>query len=291
MKPRQALPSACLGDWWHHCQVLDGRPKFIDDLDSALDNEFIAGLGRQRLAFFLDYDGTMTPLVAHPEDAILTSANRATLGRLAAIFPVAVVSGRDRADVEALVGLPDIYYAGSHGFDITGPEGVREVFGSGYLESLSEAGSLLASRIGGVKGVWIELKGFAVALHFRQAADSSLDEIRRAVEDVARQTGGLRVSGGKKVLELRPDIDWGKGHAVVHLLELLGLSDGSTMPIYIGDDETDEDVFRVFTDRPGVGIVVGTEHRPTLADRVLTDPDETMSFLSRIAETASGRSL
>ncbi|MFZ0626017.1 MAG: trehalose-phosphatase [Acidimicrobiia bacterium] len=271
--------------------MLDGRPKFIDDLDSALDNEFIAGLGRQRLAFFLDYDGTMTPLVAHPEDAILTSANRATLGRLAAIFPVAVVSGRDRADVEALVGLPDIYYAGSHGFDITGPEGVREVFGSGYLESLSEAGSLLASRIGGVKGVWIELKGFAVALHFRQAADSSLDEIRRAVEDVARQTGGLRVSGGKKVLELRPDIDWGKGHAVVHLLELLGLSDGSTMPIYIGDDETDEDVFRVFTDRPGVGIVVGTEHRPTLADRVLTDPDETMSFLSRIAETASGRSL
>lgn len=259
---------------------LDGHT-FVDELPSALDQSSLSRFASSRLAFFVDYDGTLTPIVAHPSEAVLSDRGKETLAHLSASFPVAVVSGRDRAEVEALIGLEGIYYAGSHGFDITGPGGFSEQFGADYAGSLNEAAGEVAQSLASIEGVWVERKRYAVAVHFRQAPEAG-DRVRRVVRDVAAKSGDLRVSGGKKIFELRPDLDWDKGRAVTHLLDVLGLSGSDVTPLYLGDDETDEDVFGVFRSGPGVGIVVGTEHRLTLADFALADPGEVIAFLNRI---------
>jgi trehalose-phosphatase len=98
----------------------------------------------------------------------------------------------------------------------------------------------------------------------------------------------LRLTGGKKIFELQPDIEWNKGLALLHLLRVMGLDGEAVTALYIGDDETDEDVFRILAEGRGIGIVVGTEHRATLASFALEDPDQVMEFLGRLADREDG---
>ncbi|MDX1656239.1 MAG: trehalose-phosphatase, partial [Candidatus Competibacteraceae bacterium] len=125
----------------------------------------IEALFRQRRpALFLDYDGCLTPIVERPEMAIMSDEMRDVVRRLAALIPVAVVSGRDLADVQRLVGVEQLYYAGSHGFDITGPEGGYEghQLGSDFLPALEAAEQDLKARLSGIAGAWVERKKFAI---------------------------------------------------------------------------------------------------------------------------------
>ena len=92
-----------------------------------------------RLAVFLDYDGTLTPIVSHPEDAWLSDSMRQTLRSLAARLPVAILSGRDLDDVRGRVYVDGIAYAGSHGFDIAGAGGLRRQLGTACLAVLDRA--------------------------------------------------------------------------------------------------------------------------------------------------------
>lgn len=261
-------------------------PSYLDALPSALDGLHIPEGNRP--AAFLDYDGTLTPIAAHPSQAVLPEDTRAELARLAAVCLVAIISGRDRADVESMVGLDGICYAGSHGFDITCPDGRREEFGAEFSPALQAAADELEGRTGAVAGSWVEPKRYAVAVHFRDAEPEAETTIRAAVEAVAAAHPELRLVGGKKIFELRPDIEWDKGFAVLHLLEVMGLDRDGVTAIYIGDDETDEDVFRAFRDGRGIGIVVGTEHRETMAGFALRDPDQVREFLARLADREGG---
>ena len=95
------------------------------ELPSAADHfaEIEAVLGTSDPAVFLDYDGVLTPIVEHPDLAVLSDETRQVLADLASVVTVAVVSGRDVADVRGKVQVPGIYYAGSHGFDIVSPSG------------------------------------------------------------------------------------------------------------------------------------------------------------------------
>lgn len=263
---------------------LSPSPVYIDELASALAVDLDVELAGRRPVVFLDYDGTLTPIVAHPGDALLPDATRRALQRLADRHPVAIVSGRDRIDVEGMVASPGLYYAGSHGFDISGPEGFEEQRGFDYQESLLAASDELEGLVSDIPGAWVERKRYAVAVHSRQAGPDAEAVIEERARSVAAGHPDLRVSGGKKITELRPDIEWDKGRAVLWLLESLGFSDEGFLPFYLGDDETDEDVFRVFQGKEGVGIVVGHEHRPTLADYALADPDEVSHFMERLAE-------
>jgi len=86
---------------------------------------------------------------------------------------------------------------------------------------------------------------------------------------------------GKKVYELLPDIDWNKGKAVLWLLETLGLEGWNVLPIYIGDDRTDEDAFRAL-EKPGVGILVSDRAQETSANYTLRNPEEVERFLQNI---------
>jgi trehalose-phosphatase len=244
-------------------------------------------LSGRRPALFLDYDGTLTPIVERPEDALLPPGTRAVLERLAARLPVAVVSGRDLADVRRMVGVEGIAYAGSHGFDIVGPDGSVHQRGREYLPDLDAAERELAPRLDPVAGARIERKTFAVAVHFRQVAEERVPEVEAAVAEVAAAHPRLRRTGGKKVFELRPDVDWDKGRALLWLLEVLGLSGDEVLPIYVGDDETDEDAFRAIRER-GLGVVVRGEgdQRTTAARYALRDTDEARSFLELLGIAA-----
>jgi len=239
-------------------------------------------------AIFLDYDGTLTPIVDHPDRAHLSEPMRAVLARLAARFFVAVVSGRDRQDVEQRVALEGLYYAGSHGFDVCGPgielahEGAERA-----VAELARAESALRRRLADVAGCLVERKRFSLAVHVRRVEPERWPEVAEAVREMRDQHPGLRAMTGKCVYELQPDVAWDKGRAVVWLCRELGLEPGGDdLVLYLGDDTTDEDAFSALAGS-GVGIKVGEEAGRTAAAYQLRDPDEVRRFLTAVAELAA----
>jgi trehalose-phosphatase len=247
-------------------------------IPSALENVQEITRSGDRLAVFLDYDGTLTPIVSHPEDAWLSDSMRQTLRSLAARLPVAILSGRDLDDVRGRVHVDGIVYAGSHGFDIAGAGGLRRELGAAYLPVLDTAEAELREALDEIPGAQLERKHFSVAAHYRNVNENDAFRVALAVDAVAVKHRELRRIDGKKVYELLPDIDWNKGKAVLWLLETLGLDGANALPIYIGDDRTDEDAFRALKER-GIGILVSKQSQPTAARYSLKDPAEVERFL------------
>jgi len=240
---------------------------------------------RGELAVFLDYDGTLTPIVDDPDEALLSEEMRAAITDLAATTLVAIVSGRDLEDVREKVGIDGLAYAGSHGFDIRHPDGSSEQLAVEASGALDAAQATLEERVGEVPGARVERKRFAIAVHDRAVDDPAQRErLADIVEEVGRSHDELRSTGGKRIHELRPDIDWDKGRAIEMLLAELDAED--RVPIYVGDDLTDEDGFRAVLARDGIAVVVRGEddQRDTLADAALETPAETGRFLTELAD-------
>jgi trehalose 6-phosphate phosphatase len=263
------------------------------DLPSALARwpEIAARLRGRRPALFLDYDGTLTPIVQNPDEAFLPEATRDVVRRLAARVPVAVVSGRGRDKIMHFVGMDEIAYAGSHGFDISGPHGsFHWQQDPDLLVAMARASAGLREALADLPGVEVEEKLFATAVHYRRADPADLPEIERSVDRVLAGEPELLKTYGKKVFELRPHIDWHKGHAVLWLLEALGHGGDDVLPIFIGDDVTDEDAFEALRER-GLGIVVSEWSRTSAATYALRDPGEVRELLERlVAALDSGHS-
>lgn len=264
-------------------EVPKGSVQLPDALESA--DEIIHRLENRRPAVFLDYDGTLTPIVARPELASLSDDMRAALKELASLCSVAIVSGRDRPVVEQFVGLEELVYAGSHGFDIAGPGGLSKEHerAAEYLPALNEAQSRLEATLARVPGALIERKRFAIAVHYRLVSPEHLETVRQAVEAaVSEVEPALRKAGGKKVFSIRPDLAWDKGRAVLWLLGKLQLDRPDVLPFYFGDDETDEDAFAALREHGGIGILVSRAPQRTAADYVLSGPDEVGQFIRRL---------
>jgi len=249
-------------------------------IPSALERlgEILAFARDKHIAIFLDYDGTLTPIVSHPEDAWPSDSMRWALSELAARMPVAILSGRDLDDVRRRVDIAAMVYAGSHGFDIAGPHGLRKQMGIEFLPKLEMAKKDLQQALDGISGAHVEQKRFSIAAHYRNVKEENVPKVKQAVGEVASRHRELRKMRGKKVQELQPDIDWNKGRALVWLLETLGFDGRNVFPIYIGDDRTDEDAFRALASR-GVGILVSEEPQYTAASYSLKDPVEVERFL------------
>lgn len=252
-------------------------------IPSALEHVQEIAERSDSLAVFLDYDGTLTPIVSHPEDAWLSDSMRETLRALAARVPVAILSGRDLDDVRRRVNVEGIVYAGSHGFDIAGPHGLHRQMATELLPTLDAAEKQLRQAVAGIPGAQVERKRFSIAAHYRNVDEHEVLGVERAVKEVSAQHRELRRVHGKKVYELLPNIDWDKGKAVLWLVETLGLNCGNVLPIYIGDDRTDEDAFRA-VERRGVGILVGGQWQPTTAGYSLKNPEEVGRFLRNITD-------
>lgn len=242
-------------------------------------------LAGRPVAVFSDYDGTLAPIVDDPEEAELPVGTRAALRRLARGCPVAILSGRDAGDVRRRVGLVGLHYAGSHGFEILGPGGLRESRASGHRPSLDAAERELRAAARELRGVAVERKRFSVALHHRRAPDGAGPEAERLARRVADAHPDLALARGKQVFELRPAVDWDKGRALVRLLDAMDLEADQACPVYLGDDVTDEDAFEVVRGR-GVAVAVKGEDddRPTRAEYALAGPAAVRRFLEALAE-------
>jgi alpha,alpha-trehalase len=253
-------------------------------IPSALGHvQEITGRGDQ-LAVFLDYDGTLTPIVSRPDQAVLVDSTRAVLRTLAAKMPVAILSGRELNDVRSRVDIDGLVYAGSHGFDIAGPRGLRKQEARELLPALDFAEKELREKLAGIAGALIERKCFSIAAHYRKVNETDFPRLERGVSEIAARHRELRRVDGKKVYELLPNIDWDKGKALLWLLEKLGLERPNARPIYIGDDRTDEDAFRA-VQQWGIGILVSEEPRATAASYSLSDPSEVERFLRELVAT------
>ncbi len=247
--------------------------------------EIAARLRGCRPAVFLDYDGTLAPIHENPDQAFLPEATRDRVRQLAARVPVAIVSGRGRDKIMHFVGMDEIAYAGSHGFDISGPRGTIQLQQDpGLLEAMARASAGLRQALAGVagiEGVEIEEKGFSTAVHYRKAVAADLPELERRVDRILAGEPELQKTHGKKVIEIRPRIDWHKGRAVLWLLEALGLTGDDVLPVYVGDDVTDEDAFEALRER-GLGILVSERPRPSAATYAVRDPGEVRELLARL---------
>jgi trehalose 6-phosphate phosphatase len=262
-----------------------GALETAEPLPSALED--FEGISRQagekRIALFLDYDGTLTPIVETPDRAVMQEDMREAVMELSRHCPVGIISGRDLKDVRDKVRIDSIVYAGSHGFEITGPKGLQadNTVGEEFLPILDRAEKELSRRLGSLQGLLVERKKFSIAIHYRLVDPGKVEGIGKVVDEVAAGYPELRKAYGKKVFELQPRMDWNKGKALFSLLRTLKLDGGDVLPFYIGDDVTDEDAFRALQGR-GIGIVVRDHPYETAARYSLKNPGEVREFLLRL---------
>lgn len=246
----------------------------------------------KKIVMFLDYDGTLSPIVDNPDAAYMSDVMRATVRNLASYFPTAIVTGRCIDKVYSFVQLAELYYAGSHGMDIKGPEskkiGENIVFqpAKEFLPMIEEVYKILVVKTRSTPGVIVENNKFCVSVHFRCVDDKEWEKLAKRVGSVLEEYPKLRLTHGRKVLEIRPAIAWDKGKALNFLLHSLGYANSNTVcPVYIGDDKTDEDAFKVLKESgKGFGIVVSKLPRDTHATYSLQEPAEVMLFLNRLVE-------
>ena len=262
------------------------------NLPSALEksDEIRDIIEDRKLLVFLDYDGTLTPIVEKPEMAQLSETMRQTLKNLAALCTVGILSGRGLEDVKELVQLDNLIYGGSHGFEIYSHklQGLLHEKGKEFLPVLADAQKDLEAQLASVNGAHVESKKYSLAVHFRQVSEADVASVEDIVRTVVAGHPKLKKSQGKKVFDIKPDTDWDKGKALLWMMDKLEMDRPDIIPVYIGDDTTDEDAFRELLRIGGLGIIVrDPESRPTLARYALNSTDEVDAFLTlliRISE-------
>ncbi len=225
-----------------------------------------------RLVLLLDFDGTLAPIVERPELAAIPERTRAALDRLLSRpgATAAVVSGRGMADARERAAIPGIAYAGNHGMEIEGA-GIRRVHPEALAArpALDEVAALVASALEPVPGAFLEDKGLTLSVHYRLVeGEEAVERVRIVVAGAVEGRSGLRLTEGKKVLEVRPRVEWDKGRAVLFLLEQFRPPAGAPV-LYLGDDATDEDAFRALASwgPDGEGILVSEAPPETTAAR------------------------
>jgi trehalose-phosphatase len=241
-----------------------------------------------------DYDGTLSQIVGRPEDARLSPGVRRKLQALAGkpSISIGVISGRRIAEVKSLVAIEGIYYSGNHGLEIEGP-------GLNYINPqaraagplIRELATRLKKALGDIEGVIIQEKGYSVSVHYRLADPGREDTITAAVKKITAPhliKGEISVYPMKKVWEIRPPVNWDKGNAV----EFIGneikanLKPARFLTIYLGDDTTDEDAFRVLRRPDGWSIFVCGEKISSAAGCYLNSVAEVEEFLGRLIKLA-----
>ncbi|URE02397.1 glycosyl hydrolase [Musa troglodytarum] len=308
--------------------AIDEQSAWVVRHPSALNKfeQIMSASKGKQIVMFMDYDGTLSPIVDDPDSAFMSDAMREAVRDVARYFPTAIVSGRCLDKVINFVRLADLYYAGSHGMDIKGPTRPRHakarvgappphptpppltgsqtesiscrIFrlhaylllplcvvqakpvlfqpASEFLPMIDAVYKALFERTKSTPGARVENNKFCVSVHFRCVDEKSWSSLFEQVRSVLKAYPKLRLTQGRKVLEIRPTIKWDKGKALEFLLESLGFADcKNIMPVYIGDDRTDEDAFKVLRDRgQGFGILVSKFPKETNATYSLQEPSE-----------------
>lgn len=251
-----------------------------EDLSNSFDALQERILKSSHVGLFLDFDGTISSIVAIPANARLDPNIKVLLDQLTSneSFTVGVISGRSLDDLRARTGINSLIYVGNHGLEIEAGEiRFREPAAEALRRELKCVSLQLKLALDNVDGLEIEDKGLTLSVHYRRVHE----DLQVWVRDMALETSGkyraFSAREGKKVVEIRPKLEWDKGHAIKWLLK--EVLPPSSLPIYIGDDATDEDVFGAIPQ--GITIRVGgVPVAGTRAQFVLPDVQAVAHFLS-----------
>ncbi len=252
--------------------ITSGVQEIVKSIDIIKQESFL---------LLLDYDGTLTPIVDRPELAILSQDVKEIIQQLTKVVKVAIISGRDLENVKKLVEIEDLFYAGSHGFEISGPGNMHFELDAAKktLPELSKVEQDVKRGLIEIKEVLFEKKKFSVAIHYRQVnKQEEIDHIATVVEKIAKRYESLVITNGKKVFEIRPKLNWDKGKAVRWLAGRIFEIDTPVYPLYIGDDLTDEDAFHEIKGW-GRSVVVGDHAYESFADVKIKDTEDVFTFL------------
>jgi trehalose 6-phosphate phosphatase len=237
-----------------------------------------------------DYDGTLAQIVGRPQDAVLTAGVRKKLVTLAGKpdMSIGVISGRQLSELKSLVAIEGIYYAGNHGLEIEG-SGLKYInpAAEGARAVMKDLAAQLAEALESIAGVIIQEKGYSVSVHYRLAQSKDENIITETVRRITAPhivRGEIKVYPMKKVWEIRPPVDWDKGKAALFIGHGIkaALKLNRLLTIYLGDDTTDEDAFRVVRRPDGWSVYVGGEKASSAAEYCLNSVAEVGDFLGRL---------
>ena len=242
-------------------------------------------LDLDRCALFLDYDGTLVPIAPTPAEALADDEVRALLAALAERLAGAlgVVSGRPVADVDGFLAPLRLAVAGLHGLELRRRDGsLVELAAAG--EALAAVRGAFAAFAARSPGTLVEDKRLGLALHYRQAPASERDAVELATRLADASGGALRLQRGKMVVELLP-AGRDKGRAIEDLLALPEFA--GRVPVFVGDDVTDEAGFRAVNRLGGTSVRVGPVDGASEAAHRLADIAELRGWLRRSLDAAA----
>jgi len=243
-------------------------------------------IAAKRVWLFLDYDGTLAEFAPTP-DRVLPDPDvidlMTQLSRLESVR-VAVISGRPLVQIQHLVPGFMLVLAGTYGIELQMPDGtiIHRARYSAVRPTLEQLKARWQALVARQQGFFVEDKGWSLALHARFAEEAAADQILAAARSAAIESitsDRFRLLNGHRFFEVAPSLAH-KGRTVEHLLYQLAWPDA--LPVYIGDDDKDEEAFAAIKARHGLALVVAAQPRPTLADCRLDSPASVRRWLSEI---------
>ncbi|MCL5034334.1 MAG: trehalose-phosphatase [Bacteroidetes bacterium] len=248
---------------------------------TKLTHRHLLDFAAQEPVFFFDFDGTLVNIVPTPAEVRLRGIAKQVLEGLKGRFPLAIVSGRKLDDVRKLVGIKGAYYSGNHGVEIEGPRlsfvEPRSAKSSAFITSLGKelVGALRPFSPG------VNSKIYSLSIHYRTIEPSLVPKLLREFNRLVKgplDAGKIEVFHGKKVVEVKPPVDWNKGNAIGMITARAGKN---RKPAFFGDDTTDEFGFRRVNALGGMSVFVGRRHRKTLAKYWIESPAELVGELAK----------
>lgn len=247
-----------------------------------------------RIFLFLDYDGTLTPIVQRPELAILPRETRELLRNISLLpkYTMCIVSGRPLDYIKNLIGIENIYYVGNHGLEAEGldmtyihPIAIKR------RPIINELNQKITKALENISGALVEYKCLSLAVHYRMVCDNEVSKVKRIFAKITRpyvEQNYIKLTENKKTLEVLPKVDWGKGSIVMKILDMhcydISAKIKTILPIYMGDAATDEDAFKVLKDG-GISIFVSENPKKSNAKYYLNNTKEVIDFLKLLLDT------
>jgi len=250
---------------------------FFENKDPKLE------CGLRSFFLFLDFDGTLVPIQNDPTKCVLSPGMKGYLEAisLSGNASIAILSGRTVSDVKKKVQMKNIYYGGNHGLEISGPNlsytHPDALQGKHVIDKICRK---IENEICNIEGALIEKKKFGFTLHYRLANKEGKALIKSTFYKIIAESTepqAISILRGKKVIELAPKIFWDKGKAALFLLQR---QKKNYLPLYVGDDITDEKAFEALRER-GLTVRIG-KSKKSAAQYYLKGQWEVSRFLHHI---------